>query len=66
MITREYLPLEELAGWPYDADDNPPVITDVDIDVAAEIRDADEAYEHQRMEEREDHRWSLWQSRWRN
>jgi hypothetical protein len=65
MITREYESLEELAGWPFDEHDNPPVIREVDIDIVAEIRDADETAEHQRAEEREDHGWSLWQSRWR-
>jgi hypothetical protein len=44
---REFPTLEELAGWPFDEDDNPPVITDADIDVAAEIADEDTEYTEQ-------------------
>jgi hypothetical protein len=44
------LTLEELAGWPYDEDDNPAQITEADIDIAAEIREDDELVEHNRRE----------------
>jgi hypothetical protein len=42
--------LDELAGWPYDEHDNPPVITDADIDFAAELAELDDFATHQRSE----------------
>jgi hypothetical protein len=50
MMTLDYPTLEELAGWPYDENDDNPVITESDIDDPAEIREADEFAEHQRRE----------------
>jgi hypothetical protein len=42
--------LEELAGWLYDEDDNPPQVFDTDIDYAGELAEADELAEHNRSE----------------
>jgi len=53
--------LEEMAAWPYDEFDNPPLITEADIHVDDEIAAADviaeEWFEHQRLEARAD--WML-------
>ena len=55
---REFPTLEELAGWPWDEDDNPPVVTEADIDVAAEIADEDAEYtEHRGYEHRRENKW---------
>jgi hypothetical protein len=43
--------LEELAGWMYDEDDNPPVITEVDIDWQGERDAADELADMRREAE---------------
>jgi hypothetical protein len=48
--------LEELAGWPYDENDNPPLITESDVHFDDEIAAADviaeEWWENQRLEAR--------------
>jgi hypothetical protein len=53
MTTLDYPTLEELAGWLYDEDDNPPVIREVDIDIAAEIRWEDSEYQIPNKKENE-------------
>jgi hypothetical protein len=57
---REFPTLEELAGWPYDEADNPAVITDADIDVAAEILDEDTEYTEHRDDDdrRGENKWN--------
>ena len=47
-----------MAGWPWDEDDNPPFVTEADIDVAAEIADEDTEYtEHRGYEHRRENKW---------
>jgi hypothetical protein len=41
---REFPILEELAGWPWNEDDDAPQVTEADIDVAAEIAEEDTEY----------------------
>jgi hypothetical protein len=49
-ITLAYTSLEELAGWAYDPSDDHREVTEADIDVAAEIAEADEFWFHQQCE----------------
>jgi hypothetical protein len=46
----DLMTLDEIAGWLYDEDDNPPVIFETDIDFATELAEADELAEHNRRE----------------
>jgi hypothetical protein len=51
MTTTHYTGIEELAEWaPYDESGDPTVVTESDIDIAADIADEDEFAEHQRAE----------------
>jgi hypothetical protein len=49
-MTTTHYTSEELAGWAYDENGDPTVVTESDIDIAADIADEDEFAEHQRGE----------------
>jgi hypothetical protein len=54
--TREVPSMEEEYGWPYDEDDDPPIVTESDIDVAAEIEADDEGIDYD--EPRRENKWN--------
>jgi hypothetical protein len=58
---REFPTLEELAGWPWNEDDDAPQVTEADIDVAAEIAEEDTEYtEHYEDRRRLENKWDAY------